>query len=50
MKIFKLKKFNLNWAIKEKNINDVFDIGDFVFLKKIKILGILNNIQKLMEV
>ena len=40
-----ISKTNLNWAIKNKSINDVFDLGDFVFLKK-KIVtnGLLNNI------
>ncbi len=29
-----ISKTNLNWAIKNKSINDVFDLGDFVFIKK----------------
>tara|TARA_Y100000816_G_scaffold158964_1_gene113589 strand:+ start:4559 stop:6910 length:2352 start_codon:yes stop_codon:yes gene_type:complete len=32
----KIEKNSLNWAIKKRNINDVFDIGDFVFIKKNK--------------
>ena len=35
----KIPKSNLEWAIKEKSILDVFDLGDFVFLKKIKEMG-----------
>ena len=29
-----ISKTKLNWAIKNKSINDVFDLGDFVFIKK----------------
>ena len=32
----KIPKSSLKWAIKEKSVLDVFDLGDFVFLKKSK--------------
>ncbi len=35
-KNIKIEKNSLNWAIKKRNINDIFDIGDFVFIKKNK--------------
>ena len=34
-KNFKVYKSNLKWVIKDKNIKDVFALGDFVFVKKI---------------
>ena len=30
----KIYKSNLNWAIKNKTIEDVFEIGDIMFIKK----------------
>tara|TARA_Y200000002_G_scaffold100139_1_gene81191 strand:- start:4012 stop:6363 length:2352 start_codon:yes stop_codon:yes gene_type:complete len=30
----KISRSNLNWAIKKKNIRDVFEIGDIIFIKK----------------
>tara|TARA_A100001011_G_scaffold152483_1_gene160964 strand:+ start:163 stop:2514 length:2352 start_codon:yes stop_codon:yes gene_type:complete len=35
-KNIKIEKNSLNWAIKKRDINDVFDLGDFVFIKKNK--------------
>ena len=42
----KIKKSGLKWIIKDNNIEDVFNIGDFVFIKKIKQNGKLNNTPK----
>ena len=33
-KQIKINKTNLNWALKGKEINDVFKLGDFIFVKK----------------
>ncbi len=35
-KNIKIEKNSLNWAIKKRDIHDVFDLGDFVFIKKNK--------------
>ncbi len=32
----KINKSNLKWAIKKKNISDIFDLGDIVFVKENK--------------
>ena len=34
MKSIEIKKSNLSWAIKNAKIEDVFELGDFVFVKK----------------
>ena len=27
-------KNSLSWAVRDRNINDIFDLGDYVFIKK----------------
>ena len=34
LKSIEIKKSNLSWAIKNAKIEDVFELGDFVFVKK----------------
>ena len=47
LKSIEIKKSNLSWAIKNAKIEDVFELGDFVFVKKKKIIvGFLNNTPK----
>ena len=45
-KQIKINKTNLNWALKGKEINDVFKIGDFIFVKKEKNVWLLKQYPK----
>ena len=42
----KIKKSGLKWIIKDKNIEDVFNLGDFIFVKKNKTEWILKQYPK----